>query len=212
MGIIINNCVVNVNRVGEPAGEVNILPLLLIPHSERRRLMATKKHGCAALFVAVTSLSISFHALAQSAITPERYNKGPRILFNLYSEADKSAMDQIVPGRFHQKYWQTPRSSIQHGMLIRGKKGHVQTVAGYHGEEIIVMIEGEIRFTFPDSKQSFVLHKGDVFNFPNILHAGECLTDVCDFLAVYSPNRPDFGPEGTPMTAKSNMAIQDGEK
>lgn len=174
--------------------------------------MATKKHYLAALVIAATSFSIALPVSAQTAITPERYNKGPRILFNMFSQADKDGLDKIVPGRFHQKYWQTPHSSIQHGMLIRGKKGHVQTVAGYHGEEVIVMIEGEIKFSFPDSKQSFVLHKGDVFNFPNILHHGECLTDVCDFLAVYSPNRPDFGPEGTHMDAKSNVAISDDEK
>lgn len=174
--------------------------------------MATQKHCLKALFVATVCLMGALPAPAQTSITPERYNKGPRILFNLFSQADKDALDKIVPGRFHQKYWQTPHSSIQHGMLIRGKKGHVQTVAGYHGEEVIVMIEGEIKFSFPDSQQSFVLRKGDVFNFPNIMHHGECLTDVCDFLAIYSPNRPDFGPEGAPMTAKSNAAIADDEK
>lgn len=175
--------------------------------------MVTRKHCLAALLVAATSLSVALPVLAQTApITPERFNKGPRVLFNLYSQADKDGLDKIVPGRFHQKFWQSPRSSIQHGFFKRGPTGHVKTVAGYHGEEIIVMIEGELKFTFPDSKQSFVLRKGDVFNFPNILHAGECLTDECHFMAVYSPNRPDFGPEGTHMDSKSNVAIADDEK
>jgi quercetin dioxygenase-like cupin family protein len=157
--------------------------------------------------------SLARAADAPSApITPERYNKGPRVLFNMYSQSDLDALDKIVPGRFHQKFWQTPRSSIQHGFFKRGPTGHVKTVAGYHGEEIIVMIDGELKFTFPDSKQSFTLRKGDVFNFPNILHAGECLTDECHFMAVYSPNRPDFGPEGTPMSTKSNVAIADDDK
>jgi quercetin dioxygenase-like cupin family protein len=149
---------------------------------------------------------------ADPPITPERYNKGPRVLFNLFSEADKAGLDEIVPGRFYQKFWQSPHSSIQHAVFKRGPTGHVKTVAGYHGEEIIVMLEGELRFTFPDSKQTFTLHKGDVFNFPNILHAGECITDVCHMLAVYSPNRPDFGPEGTPMNAKTNAALADDQK
>lgn len=69
--------------------------------------------------------------------------------------------------------------------------------------------EGELKFSFPDSKQSFVLHKGDVFNFPNILHHGECMTDACHFMAVYSPNRADFGPEGTPMTKESNIGLNE---
>jgi hypothetical protein len=29
---------------------------------------------------------------------------------------------------------------------------------------------------------------------------------------VYSPNRPDFGAEGTHMDSKSNVAIADDEK
>lgn len=38
------------------------------------------------------------------AIMPECFNKGPRVLFNLYSQADKDGLDKIVPGRFHQKF------------------------------------------------------------------------------------------------------------
>lgn len=172
--------------------------------------MATKKHLVAALLFALGGLSVSLPAMAQSGITPERYNKGPRILFNMYSDADKKALEQVVPDNFYSKHWQTPRSTIHHAVLMRNKKGeHVKTVAGYHGEEIVIMIEGELKFSFPDSKQSFVLHKGDVFNFPNILHHGECMTDACHFMAVYSPNRADFGPEGTPMTKESNIGLNE---
>jgi len=172
--------------------------------------MATKKHLTFTLLFALGSLFISLPATAQSTITPERYNKGPRILFNMHSEADKKALEQVVPDNFYSKHWQTPRSTIHHAVLMRNKKGeHVKTVAGYHGEEIVIMIEGELQFSFPDSKQVFVLHKGDVFNFPNILHHGVCLTDECHFMVVYSPNRADFGPEGTPMTKESNIGLNE---
>lgn len=172
--------------------------------------MAIKKQLVAALFFALGGLSVSLHATAQSTITPERYNKGPRILFNMYSDADKQALEKVVPGSFHHKHWQTPRSTVQHAMLIRNKKGeHIKTVAGYHGEEVVIMIDGQLQFSFPDSKQVFVLRKGDVFNFPNILHHGVCLTDECHFMVVYSPQRADFGPEGTPMTVESNIGLNE---
>ena len=183
---------------------VTMLPMM--------RLTTRRFSSLLAATTLVSAFLSAMPATAAPPIAPERYNKGPRVLFNMHSKADLDAMDKIVPGRFHQKYWQTPRSSIQHGFFKRGPTGHVKTVAGYHGEEIIVMIAGELKFTFPDSKQSFTLRKGDVFSFPNILHAGECLTDECHFMAVYSPNRPDFGPEGAPMDAKSNAAIADDEK
>lgn len=153
---------------------------------------------------------VAANVLAASNITPERYNKGPRILFNMHSAEDKAALQKVIPGGFHNKHWQTPRFTIQHAELIRnGKGGHVRTFPGYHGEEIVIMIEGQLQFSFPDNKQVFVLREGDVFNFPNILHHGVCLTERCHFMVAYSPNRDDFGPEGTPMTTESNIGLHD---
>jgi hypothetical protein len=104
---------------------------------------------------------VAANVLAASNITPERYNKGPRILFNMHSAEDKAALQKVIPGGFHNKHWQTPRFTIQHAELIRnGKGGHVRTFPGYHGEEIVIMIEGQLQFSFPDNKQVFVLREG----------------------------------------------------
>jgi len=137
-------------------------------------------------------------------VIPERFNKGPRLLFNMSDEPD---LEEIVPGAFYQKFWQGPRVTIQHGRLIKGEKGHVKTVAGYHGEEVIILLKGSLEFTFPDSGKSFLLKPGDVFHFPNVLHGGVCLADECRFIGLYTPNRPDFGDEGSKMSTESNMAI-----
>ncbi|MCG2635434.1 MAG: hypothetical protein J4A00_11085 [Gammaproteobacteria bacterium] len=141
---------------------------------------------------------------AADEVVPERFNKGPRLLFNM---ADKDAVREIVPGSFYQEFWQGPRVTIQHGRLIKGESGHVKTVPGYHGEEVIILIEGELEFRFPDNGKVFVLKPGDVFHFPNILHGGRCLADECRFIGLYTPNRPDFGDEGSEMSTETNMAI-----
>lgn len=159
---------------------------------------------------ALSGMFLAANVLAEGGITPERYNKGPRILFNMYSAEDKAALERVVPGGFHHKHWQTPRFTIQQGEFMRNGKGEqVSTFPGYHGEEIVIMIEGQLQFSFPDNKQVFTLRAGDVFNFPNILHHGVCLTDRCHFMVAYSPNRDDFGPEGTPMSTESNIGLHD---
>lgn len=143
-------------------------------------------------------------ALADDNIVPERYNQGPRVLFNIHQAPE---LDEIVPGQFYQRYWHGPRLTIQTGRFLKGPTGHVKTVPGYHGEELILMLKGRLRFDFPDSGKAFEIGPGDVFHFPNILHGGACITDECQFMGIYTPNRPDFGPEGTPMTVESNDAL-----
>ena len=143
-------------------------------------------------------------ASANDNVIPERFNKGPRLLFNMGS---KENLDEILPGSFYQKFWQGPRVTIQHARLIKGEQGHIKTVAGYHGEEVIILLEGSLEFRFPDNDTVFVLNSGDVFHFPNVLHGGRCLSDECWFIGLYTPNRPDFGDEDSVMTPESNMAI-----
>lgn len=158
----------------------------------------------AGLFIAALCAST---IAADGNIIPERYNKGPRILFNT---KDKDKLDEIVPGQFYQKYWHGPRLTVQHVRFVRDQQGnHVKITepGGYHGEEAMMVLEGRLRFKFPDSGKAYEIGPGDVFHFPNVLHHGVCLTDECHIVVVYSPNRADFGPEGSKMTIESNDAL-----
>ena len=140
-------------------------------------------------------------------VIPERYNKGPRILFNT-GELDQ--LDEIVPGKFYQKYWHGPRLTVQHVMFTRDEAGnHVKITepGGYHGEEAMLVLTGRLQFKFPDSDEVHVIGPRDVFHFPNVLHYGGCLTDECHIVVIYTPNRADFGPEGSEMTVESNAAL-----
>ena len=160
----------------------------------------------AGLFIAALCASAT---AADDNIIPERYNKGPRILFNI---KDTDKLDEIVPGQFYQKYWHGPRVTVQHVRFVRDREGnHVKITkpGGYHGEEAMLVLEGRLRFTFPDSGKSYEIGPGDVFHFPNVLHYGECLADECHLVVVYTPNRADFGPEGSKMTKESTEALAD---
>ncbi len=141
-------------------------------------------------------------------VIPERYNQGPRVLFNTDKDLDK--LDEIVPGQFYQKYWHGPRTTVQHILFTRDSQGnHVKITkpGGYHGEEVVIGISGVLSFSFPDSGESFDVGPGDVFHFPTVLHYGGCITDRCHAMVVYTPNRADFGPEGAKMTVESNVAL-----
>ncbi len=143
-----------------------------------------------------------------STVIPERYNQGPRILFNTGSDKDK--LNEIVPDRFYQKYWHGPRTTVQHLVFKRDAEGnHVKITkpGGYHGEEVIMGLTGVLRFSFPETGEVFDVRPGDVFHFPNVLHYGGCITDECHGVVVYTPNRPDFGPEDAEMTVESNSAL-----
>ena len=56
---------------------------------------------CFAAIVAVACTQAS-----ASTVIPERYNQGPRILFNTGSDKDK--LNEIVPDRFYQKILARP--------------------------------------------------------------------------------------------------------
>lgn len=160
----------------------------------------------AGLLLAASGIGVT---AADDNIIPERYNKGPRILFNT---RDKDQLEEIVPGQFYQKYWHGPRLTVQHVRFVRDPAGnHVKVTepGGYHGEEAMMVLEGRLRFKFPDSGRSYEIGPGDVFHFPNVLHHGACLTDECHLVVIYTPNRADFGPEGSKMTKESNDALAD---
>lgn len=151
--------------------------------------------------------AICASAIGDENVIPERYNKGPRVLFNTQ---DLSELEEIVPARLYQKFWHGPRLTVQHVRFVRDAQGrHIKITkpGSYHGEEAIINLKGTLRFDFPDSGESYEVGPGDVFHFPNVLHYGECLTDECHIVVIYAPNRSDFGPEGSTMTIDSNSAL-----
>ena len=157
---------------------------------------------CAAL------ITVACSQASAGTVIPERYNQGPRLLFN--TQTDKDKLSEIVPDRFYQKYWHGPRTTVQHLVFKRDADGnHVKITkpGGYHGEEVIMGLTGVLRFSFPETNEVFDVGPGDVFHFPNVLHYGGCITDECHGVVVYTPNRPDFGPEDAEMTVESNSAL-----
>ncbi|MCG2633909.1 MAG: cupin domain-containing protein [Gammaproteobacteria bacterium] len=128
------------------------------------------------------------------------YNKGPRILFNA---GEKAEIKEVLPGNFFLDYWHGPHMTIVHSRFVRGEKGHVQGVASIHGEEVVYLISGHLKFEIGD--QTYDLKNGDFFHIPDeISHLGSCLSDECHFVTLFTPPRPDYGPEGSPMTKESN--------
>ena len=158
------------------------------------------------LFATIVALTSTF--ATAGTVIPERYNQGPRILFN--TETDQDKLDEIVPDRFYQKYWHGPRTTVQHLIFKRDAQGnHVKITkpGGYHGEEVVMGLTGILQFSFPETGEVFDVGPGDAFHFPNVLHYGGCITDECHGVVIYTPNRADFGPEGAVMTVESNSAL-----
>lgn len=161
-----------------------------------------------AMLFALMTITLASSIAQASTVIPERYNQGPRILFN--TEKDRDKLTEIVPDKFYQQYWHGPRTTVQHLIFKRDSHGdHVKITqpGGYHGEEVIMGLSGVLQFSFPDSGEVFDVGPGDVFHFPNVLHYGGCITDECHGVVVYTPNRADFGPEGAKMTVESNSAL-----
>ena len=143
---------------------------------------------------------------------PERFNKPPRILFNINDSS--SGLTEIVRGEFYQDFWHGVRLTVIRGHMITKPNATYETTPGYHGEEFIILLKGSLTFTFPESDKSYVLQPGDVFHFNNVLHHGVCTSAECEYVGVLSPPRLDYGDEGTPPSVEGNIAIEKkvGEK
>ena len=145
---------------------------------------------------------------AEDGFIPERYDHAPRILFNLADS--KANLVEIVPGELYQDFWQGVRMTVIRGNM-RTKPGEESVFnfqPAYHGEEFVLLMEGRLTFTFPETGQKFTLHPGDVMHFNNVLHHGVCETAECQYLGILNPpfNRgglEDYGHEGADPTKES---------
>ena len=150
------------------------------------------------LSLCFATLLITLPAAAHDGI--EAYDKGPRILFNANNKAE---IKQILPETMFLDYWHGPHMTIVHARFVRGQQGHAQGVPSIHGEEVVYIISGHLKFEI--GEQEHHVKDGDFFHIPdNISHLGSCMSDECHFVTLFTPPRPDYGPEGSPMTKESN--------
>lgn len=170
--------------------------------------MKTRMIGIASLMLMCSSVSAKE---PEVGFIPERFNKPPRILFNLSDP--KSTITELVPGEFYQDFWQGVRMTVIRGYMIMKDQPTFETKPGYHGEELIILMEGQLTFTFPDSGKSYTMKSGDVMHFNNVLHHGVCESKECYYLGVLSPPRLDYGDEGAgSQSIDSNVAIKQLKK
>jgi quercetin dioxygenase-like cupin family protein len=70
------------------------------------------------------------------------------------------------------------------------KKGCLVPLHHHHNEQISYVVEGALKFTFPDTE--IVVNSGEVLVIPpNVAHKVEALVDTLDF-DIFSPPRADW--------------------
>jgi len=95
-------------------------------------------------------------------------------------------MEQVNP-LFHRHFLSGENMMLARLML---KKGCLVPLHHHHNEQISYVVEGALKFTFPDKE--IVVNSGEVLVIPpNVAHKVEALVDTLDF-DIFSPPRADW--------------------
>jgi len=95
-------------------------------------------------------------------------------------------MEQVNP-LFHRHFLSGENMMLARLML---KKGCLVPLHHHHNEQISYVVEGALKFTFPDTE--IVVNSGEVLVIPpNVAHKVEALVDTLDF-DIFSPPRADW--------------------
>ena len=107
-------------------------------------------------------------------------------------------MEQVNP-LFHRHFLSGENMMLARLML---KKGCLVPLHHHHNEQVSYVVEGALKFTFPDKE--IVVNSGEVLVIPpNVAHKVEALVDTLDF-DIFSPPRADW-------IRKSDQYLREGK-
>ena len=107
-------------------------------------------------------------------------------------------MEQVNP-LFHRHFLSGENMMLARLML---KRGCLVPLHHHHNEQISYVVEGALKFTFPD--REIVVNSGEVVVIPpNVPHKAEALCDTLDF-DIFSPPRADW-------ISKSDQYLREGK-
>lgn len=107
-------------------------------------------------------------------------------------------MEEVNP-LFHRHFVSGENMMLARLML---RKGCLVPLHHHHNEQVSYVVEGALKFTFPDKE--IVVNSGEVLVIPpNVPHKVEALVDTLDF-DIFSPPRADW-------ISKSDQYLREGK-
>lgn len=138
------------------------------------------------------------HGRPAAAATPAHTAyRGPavRTLFNL--RGVESMLMPYPGGAVAFRHWHGDDVSVAVTRLRRGRSGHEAAEHEVHGEALVWVVRGRLRYTAPGTGQVTASAGQAVVLPPYRAHSAQCLGEECLLVSWHTPRRDAWGPEGS---------------
>jgi quercetin dioxygenase-like cupin family protein len=138
------------------------------------------------------------HGRPVTAAAPVRTAyRGPavRTLFNL--SGVESMLMPYPGGAVAFRHWHGDDVSVAVTRLQRGRPGHQAVEHDVHGEALVWILRGRMRYTVPGAGQVTAGAGQAVVLPPYRAHSAQCVGEDCLLVSWHAPRRDEWGPEGS---------------